>query len=227
MTRHYTQHLGAVPAMARRDRERQDPMLAHTGHAARRLLQAIKRRPASQQRRALDRVLADYDPLLPTEVNRLAAKLRRQGASVEYAVERALALALADATVRRARGVGERFVRGEGTPVGGLGGFGGLGDEAADVVAGMAQGIACSTGLRDQTATMVGMEEGADAANATRLGFEILRGVSQCPAGTTPVPPPPPPEPEPEGRSPVVPIVVGIGVLAAVGGVAWFMTRKK
>lgn len=159
-------------------------MLAHTGTAAREVLRAVKKYPRSQQPAALDRALANSDRKLPSEVRRLAAILRRRGAEADYAVERALALALADATVRRMKATGRLYQRGGGYPMGGLG------DEAADIVGGVAQGIACSTGVRDQTATMVGMEEGADAAGATRLGFELLRGVSMCPAPTpAPVPP--------------------------------------
>jgi len=220
---HRDTYLGAVPSIAKRSAERGNAMLAHTGHAARKILHAIRKYPRAQRPAALNRALAATDPKLPGEVRRLAASLRAKGAGIGYALERALTLALADSTVRQIKGAGRLYQRGGGYPMGGLGG---LGDEAGDIVGGIAQGVACSTGIRDQTARMVGMEEGADAAGATTLGFEILRGMSQCP--TTPAPVPvPPPDPTPESSSMVVPVMIGVGTLIAVGGVAWIVTRKK
>jgi hypothetical protein len=219
---HRNTHLGAIPAIAKRSAERGDVMLAHTGHAARKILRAIRKYPRAQRPAALNRALAATDPKLPGEVRRLAASLRAKGAGIGYALERALTLALADSTVRQIKGAGRLYQRRGGYPMGGMGG---LGDEAGDLVGGIAQGVACAGGLRDQTATMVGMEEGADAAAATRLGFEILRGMAQCPPPV--VPPVPPADPVDTSSSMAVPIMIGIGTLIAVGGVAWIVTRKK
>jgi len=224
MTRRYT-NLGAVPSVAGRSAERRDLLLAHTGTAARRLLRAVKKRPRKDQVAVLNRALKAIDPSLPAEVNRVADFLNRQGMKTDRAVERALSLALADAVVERAKTAGRRYQRGAGYPMAGWG-MGGLGDEAGDIVGASVQGLFCSTGVRDAAAEMVGRQEGADAAGATTLGFELLRGMSQCPAGTTEVPPPPPSEPV-EQDSLLVPVLVGAGALALAGGAFWLFTRKK
>jgi hypothetical protein len=204
-------------------------MLAHTGPAARAVLYRINKLPRAQRLPELNRVLARFEPGLPSRVHRTAEFLQRRGMLIDAAVERALALSLADATIERFKKVGIKARQGRMFPVGGMGGLGteGESDAPEDVLARMAQGIACSPDLATSTTGMVGRAEGADAAGATQIGFAVVRGVAMCPPGTTPEPPVTPPPETPEERSLVLPIVLSVGALAAVGGVVWFMARKK
>lgn len=225
MTHLYT-NLGAIPRLATASAERRDPLLAHTGPAARRLMAAVRRYPAAQQVQVLDRALAQFQPGTPQRVRRVATFLRRQGLSTTQAVERALALALADSTMEKIKGIGVAYQHGQLMPMGGLG------DEAStsgtkpeDVVAGMFQGILCSSGLQTTVVDAVGRGEGQDAATATAVGYGVAQGIAQCPT-TTPPATTPAPVSEPERPSLVWPIAMGIGALALVGGVVW-VSRKK
>jgi len=231
MAHHYT-NLGAVPAIARRVNEQRDALLARTGPAARSILYQINKLPRSQRRDELNRVLAAFDSALPSRLHRTAEFLHREGMPVPAAMERGLALSLADASIERLKQIGHKAREGRMFPVGGFG----LGEEpttqagrsAGDVVAGMFQGIACSADVAGSTTTLVGSNEGADAARATTVGFAVARGMAQCPRGLPPEPPvAPPPESQEEQRSLVLPVVLGVTALAAAGGVVWFVTRKK
>jgi hypothetical protein len=183
-------------------------------------MREVKKRPARDQVSALTRILADYDARLPAEVSRAASELHRKGAEADRAVERALTLALADSSIRQLESSGRLYGQRGGYPMG----LAGLGASASDIMARMTQGIACSSAARDTATTMVGRERGSEAADWTRLGFEVVGGAAQCPPG---VEVPLEPIPEPRERSSVMPIVMGAGVLAAVAGVAWVVTRKK
>jgi len=222
MKHRYTS-LGAAPALAKRSVEKRDAILARTGPAARQLLKASGRSPAK-----LGKLLGRIDPNLPGRVHQVARHLNRQGMAADTAVERAVALSLADSMIEQVKALGERVRRGmPPAPLFSTAmGLGGLGDEAADVVGSMAQGILCSDGLRTTLADMVGRQEGRDAADATLIGFSVAQGAAQCGRTPTPTPTPPADDPEPESSSLVIPIVVGVGVLALVGGIVW-VTRKK
>jgi len=207
-----------VPAIAQRSAERTDLMLAHTGNAARRLLRRIRALPGDQQIGALQQELAAFDSRLPADVRKLAEVLRRDGMRTDMAMERALALALADAVMRQAENTGRLYQRGGGYPMNGLGSLG----NAGSILTGMAQGIACSSDLRSQAVLKSTQTGGAEAGAAAQTGFDVLRGGAQCPD----VSPAPAPE-SVSSSSSVVPIVVGLGVLAVAGGVVWAAARKK
>lgn len=232
MNYHYT-NLGAVPAVADRSVERRDAMLARTGPAARAVLNRIKRLPRRKQVAALDRVLRDFDPGLPERVRRVAEHLHREGMKVNDAIERALALSLADASINRIQKLGRAYRTGQLLPVGYLGqtppttpSSTDAEQSAGDVVAGMFQGIVCSEGLQTSVADMVGRSEGREAHDATNTGYEVAQGFAQCSALAPSTPPVPAPEPEREGTSPAVPIAIGVGALVVVGGAVWYTTRK-
>jgi hypothetical protein len=221
---HYTS-LGAVPAIAHRKNERRDALLARTGPAARAVLRHINKLPRDQRVPELNRVLADLDPGAPARMHRVSEFLRRQGLSVSDAVERALALTLADASIEHFKRVGRRHRSGM-QSMGSLGDSTttGLGQDAGTVVGGMIQGLTCTPALRDSIAAMVGREEGREAHDATVTGFDAARAMSMCP--TTPEVPLPPPE-EPSGPSLVVPVLIGVGALVFAGGVVWYTGRKR
>jgi hypothetical protein len=233
--RHIYTNLGAVPAIAQPAAERQDALLARTGPAARRIMRHIKRLPRSKQVAALDRVLERFDSELPARVRRVAEHLHRGGMPTDRAVERALALSLADASIEKIKRVGYAYRRGEGAPYGPAMGLGTSGTgssserSAEDEVAAVFQGIACSNGLQATITDLVGRNEGADAAAATNTGYEVLQGAAQC--GTlTPTPPPPPAPPtttQSSSGSLAVPLAIGAGALLLVGGAVWYTTKKK
>lgn len=232
--RHYT-NLGAVPAIAHPSAERSDALLAITGPGARRIMRAIKKLPRNQQVQALDRALEQFDPQLPARVRHVAEFLHRGGMPTDRAVERALALSLADASIDRFKQVGYAYRRGEGVPQGILSGLGtgttatsSSGDDAGQAVANVFKGIACSNGLQSAVTDLVGRNEGADAAAATNTGYEVLQGAAQCGvAAPAPAPPPPPPPPPSQGSSLAVPIAVGAGALLIVGGFVLYSAKKK
>lgn len=233
MNYHYT-HLGAVPALAARGTERRDAMLARTGPAARAVMKQIKRLPRSRQVAALDRVLADFDPELPGRVRRVAAHLRGGGMATDAAIERALALSLADASINRIQKIGRAYQGGELMPMGYLGQTPPTApsttapeQNAGDVVARMFQGIVCSDGLQRSVADMVGRNEGREAHDATNMGYEVAQGFAQCASLTPPAPAPVPPTTSTDEPSLAVPIAVGIGSIVLAGGVFWYVTRKK
>lgn len=223
---HLYTNLGAVPQLADRSQERRDPLLAHTGPAARRLMAAVRRYPSERQVQALDRALESLQPGTAKRVRRVATYLRRQGLGTQQAVERALALALADSTMEYLQRVGRAHQRGELMPVGGLGESSDEETKPEDIVVGMVQGVLCAQGLQQTIVDAVGRSEGQDAATATAVGYGVAQGVAQCPPGTTPTPAPPPPPPTPPERSLLWPIVMGVGALTLVGGIVW-VTRKK
>lgn len=230
MNYHYT-HLGAVPGVAKRSAERRDAMLARTGPAARQILANIKKLPRNQQVAALDRVLADFDPNLPTRVRRVAEHLRGEGMSINEALERAIALSLADASINRIKNLGYAYQQGRVLPMGYLG-LGQTSESSTDqersskkVVGDMFQGIVCSDGLQTSVTSLVGRNEGAQAQAATNIGYEVAQGFAQCGAQAPP-PPVPPATQESEKPSLVGPVLFGMGALVVVGGVVWY-TRKK
>jgi hypothetical protein len=172
----------------------------------------------------LDRVLTLFDPTLPARVRRVADYLHRGGMSVDAAVERALSLSLADASIEKFQKIGRLQQQGRLIPVGGFGAVTGSAD-AGDVAAQMLQNIACAPDVAASTTTLVGQKEGADAAMATQIGFAVTRSMAQCTPGALPAPPPPPASSD-EG-SMLVPILLSVSALAVVGGAVWFATRKK
>lgn len=230
MNYHYT-HLGVVPGVAKADAEKRDALLARTGPAARQILKRIKKLPRKEQVGALDRVLNDFDPGLPTRVRRVAEHLRSEGMSINKSIERALSLSLADASINRIKNLGYAYQRGHVLPMGYLG-LGQTSSSSSDeersskkVVADMFQGIVCSDGLQTSVTDLVGRNEGTQAQSATNLGYEVAQGFAQC-ANQAPVPPAPPATTESEKPSLVGPVVFGLGALVVVGGVVWY-TRKK
>ena len=219
-------HMGAVPALARRTTESHDALLAHTGPAARAILYRINQLPKSLRVEELNRVLGRFEPGLPARLRRTVEYLHREGMPVDAAMERALTLSLADGSIEKAKQLGRKARDGQLFPMGGLGAETPEGEDAGDVAARMFQGIACSPDVSAATTNIVGRNEGADAADATQIGFAVARGFALCPPGTVPEPPVAPP-PETEERSVLMPVLLGVGALAAVGGVVWFVARKK
>jgi len=213
--------LGAVPMLAKRQMEGRDALLAKTGPAARAVLKEIRRLPSRQQIPELNRTLREFDPNLPATTQTVAAKLVREGMPINLAMERALALSLADASIEQIKQLGYRVRRGEQVPFGALGGLG-LG-AASDEIGRMAEGIACSSQLRDSVTNLVGAKEGADAHDATRVGFDFAAAVATCPTpatpGSTTV--------VEEAPSYVIPALIGAGALLAVGGIVWATRKKK
>lgn len=227
---HYT-HLGLVPSVARPEAERRDALLARTGPAARAVLARINRLPRRKRVAALDRVLSNFDPGLPTRVRRVAEHLHSQGIGVNQAMERALALSLADASIERIKKIGRAYRKGVVLPMGQLGAESSEMTEeeqsAGDVVAGMFQGVICSDGLQTSISEMVGRNEGREAYDATNTGYEVAQGFAQC-ATLQPPATPTTPVPEPQDETSLaVPVAVGVGALALAGGVVWFATRKN
>jgi hypothetical protein len=227
-------NLGAVPAIADPSAERRDAILALTGPGARKVLRQIKRLPRRQQVAALDRVLERFDPELPSRVRRVAEHLHRGGMPTDRAVERALALSLADASISKIKAIGVAHLRGEGVHPGmlGLSGLGSLGTteterSAEDTVGDVFKGILCSNGLQASVADLVGRNEGGDAATATNTGYEVAQGMAQCGVQAPVEPPPPPATTTGSGGSLAVPIALGAGALLVVGGAVWYTTRKK
>ena len=229
------------PAVAQRSLEQRDPLLAFTGNAARGIMADINRLPRGKRVRALDNVLASFDPMLPGKVRQVATRLRQTGMPTNLAVERAVALSLADASVDKIRSIGEARLAGK-QPVG-LYGLG-LGQEsdttseteteeeksAKKKVGQMFQGVICSDGVQTAVTDMVGRNQGQDAHAATNLGYEVAQGFAQCAnLNQTPTPPTPPTTPPTTQEKPslAVPIAVGVGALVVVGGFVWYTGRQS
>jgi hypothetical protein len=98
------------------------------------------------------------------------------------------------------------------------------GREAGEIAGDMFRGIACSDGLKESVSDMVGTSRGADAAQAATIGFEAVKATAQCSA-LEPIPDAAAAADTREG-SLVVPLVVGIGALAVVGGVVLYMRKQ-
>jgi hypothetical protein len=217
--------LGAVPSIAPRRNEKRDALLARTGPAARAILRRINTLPRAARAPELNRVLADFDPDAPSRLHRVSERLYAQGYDLNAAVERALALTLADASIEHFKRLGMRGRSGGVYPLGDST-TSAPGQDAGAIVAGLIQGITCTPALRDSVSTLVGRNEGQQAHDATRLGFDAARSMSMCP--TTPVPPVAPPASETSsGPSYLVPVLVGVGALAVAGGVIWYSGRKQ
>lgn len=231
MNYHYT-HLGAVPAVAQRSAERRDAMLARTGPAARQILKQIKKLPRRKQVAAMDRVLGRFDPDLPQRVRLVAHHLQSEGMGTNEAVERALALSLADASISKIKQIGVAYRTGTMIPVGALGqdtdGETAEEKSAGKAIGRMFQGIVCSSDLQRSVTEMVGRKEGQDAHDAANLGYGVAQGVAQCgmPSSETPPAAPDSDEAASDRSSLLGPVSVGLGALLVVGGVVWY-TRKK
>lgn len=226
----YYTSMGAIPAAARPDAPKRDEMLARTTVAAKRILRQLDRLPQRRRVAALDRVLRNFDATLPERFRRVGRHLKGRGLSTNRAVERALALSLADASIERIKKLGRAYQKGMVMPLaGGMGAEGddSEGDSPEETVGKMFQGIVCSEGLQSTVTDMVGRQEGRDAAEATAIGYEVGQGFAMCPAQqpTPTTPTAPAPSSEEDRPSMVLPIAVGVGALALVGGVVWWTQR--
>jgi hypothetical protein len=215
-----------IPEIAKRKMEKRDPLLRWTGRAARSVLARINQLPRGQRADELRRVLTSYEPGLPAIVEQSAVKLHAAGMPLNGAMERALALGLADATIVRMQKLGRARMRNEFFPLGGLGEAAqtAAGQDAGQIVEGMFRGVACSDDLRTSVTDLVLQSNGGEAAQASTVGFEVAKGMAQC--SSAPDIPDAPPAPE-DRDSLVLPIVVGIGALAVAGGVAYYVTKKR
>jgi hypothetical protein len=198
-------------------------MLRHTSAAASKLL-----RYSPAQR---DTALAKLDIALPANVRKAAAYIHRtRGWPMDRAMHEALTLALADAMIVRFQKLGQRMMEGDAMSLSGrLLGLGGLGSDPPErVVENLARGIACSRGLQTTTTDLTGREQGRTAADATNVGFEIARAFATCPEETGPSTPLPPAQAEvhDDSMSIIVPVAIGVGVLAILGGAIWFTTHR-
>jgi hypothetical protein len=216
-------------AHAPRSAERRDPLLKLTGTAARRILTSLRSLPVEQRVAELNRVLASVDAGLPDRVRSVAAYLARSGMNADLAVERAVALLLADVNIDRFTAMGEQYRRG--APVQGLGQTTTTpttpqGQDAAQVAGSVTQGIACSTELRNAIVDLVGRNQGRSAADATTIGLEVGRGIANCQSLQPTVQPLPPPPAPPAESSMMWPLIIGIGSLAVVGGVVFLMRKR-
>jgi hypothetical protein len=229
----YYESLGSLPA-AMNKAQRRDPLLRRTGAAARQLLRRVERLPRNRRLPALVAALRSFDAELPRKVQAVAERLQKKGLRADKAVEKALMLSLADASITKIKRIGEAHQKGMLRPVGSLGRLGETSDASGeqkpeDVVASMFQGIVCSEGLQSSIAELVGRNEGRDAHDATNIGYDVAQGFAQChqlQQQPTPPAPPPAPQEQDDSSSLLVPILVGVGALAAVGGVVYF-TRKQ
>jgi hypothetical protein len=207
--------------------------LARSGPAARAILKKIRRLPREQQAGALDRTLARFDIALPGRVRQVAERLHRGGMNVELAVERAVTLALADSAIGRLKSIGFAYRSGQPLPPVPTMRRRTLGDAEEDNtdedVAKFFQGILCSNGLQSAITDTVGRNEGADARDATHVGYELAQGVAQCSTlnSTTTTTTPPVVAPAAEETSLAIPLAIGAGALLLVGGVIWFAKKKS
>lgn len=217
--------LGVVPSIAQRSNEKRDALLARTGPAARAILRSINALPRDQRLPELNRVLADFDPAAPERMHRVSEHLRSGGMGINEAVERALALTLADASIEHFKTIGRRQHRGELYSLGALGDSTTTteGQDAGAVVGALIQGLTCSPTMRDSISALVGQNEGREAYDATRTGFDAARAMSMCP--TTPEVPTVP-LPETTAPSILVPVLVGVGALVLAGGVVWYARKR-
>jgi hypothetical protein len=220
----YYTSLGAAPLFA------SDPVLARTAPAARALLRSVKRLPRSRQMAALHRAIARLDPDLPARLQRTARHLKRQGMSTSAAVERALALSLADGTINQLQQIGREYRRGRLRPasIAGLGNTSTSSTQSPEEVVGrMFQGVLCSEGLQQQLADLAGRNEGREAASATSAGFDVAQGFAQCQSlvpGATPAPAAPQPA-ESERNTWLFPTLVAVGSVAVLGATIYFVRK--
>lgn len=208
--------------------EKKDPLLWWTGRTSRAVLARIKKLPRGKRAAELRRVLGQYNPELPELVKQVASRLHAKGMPLNAAVERAVAIGLADATVDRFEMIGRGRREDNFYPGGGLGNVApetSEGQDAGKIIGDMMRGIACSDGLKESVSDMVGKQRGADAAQASTMGFETVKGMAQC-TSIEPIPPAPPAEESRQG-SILLPVVVGIGALAVVGGVVLYNANKR
>lgn len=202
-----------------------DKLLQRTSAAARQVMRQVRKLPRSQQVSALDSALRQFDSALPGKVRQVASRLRAQGASIEQAVERALALSLADASVTKIKNIGRSYQDGRLIPLGALGQADDEKSGPGHTIGKMFQGIVCSNDLQSSVTGLVGRKEGAQAQQATDVGYEVAQGFSQCqPAAPTPAPPAAPVE---SSGSWTVPVMLGVGAILVVGGAVWYTRRSK
>jgi hypothetical protein len=202
---------------------RRDEMLRHTSAAASKLLRYS---PAQ-----LNAALAKLDIALPANVRKVAAYIHRtRGWPMDRATHEALTLALADALIARFQTLGQRMMEGDSVSLSGrLVGLGGLGSDPPErVIENLARGIACSRGLQTTTTDLTGREQGRTAADATNVGFEVARAFATCPeeGPSTPLPPAQAEVRGDDSMSIIVPVAIGVGVLAVLGGAIWYTTRR-
>lgn len=211
--------------MPRATKERSDPLLRRTHKAARAIMRDVRKLPKSERLARLDAALSSYDRALPGKVKAVANTLYRNGANLNEAVERALTLSLADASIDRVRRLGEQV---SSQSVEGLGAIGLSGAE--DDLKDLFTSVACSQELRRTASEKAGESQGSKAYNATLVGFKAAESVVNCPERSqtdlTKPPPTPPPEPKDDGMSIGVPIVVGVTVLGLAGVGIWYMRTQ-
>lgn len=197
-----------------------DPIIALTRAATRRLFMQMQALPLSQQAAFYARELGNLDPELPARVAATVASLVRQGYSAQDAAFRAVEIEAANALLNRVVKIGKGTLSG-------LGGISGLGSAAGDFVTNLLGGAACSTALRDVIVSKVGSGSGPDAASYATAGADALRGAARCdrPAAAPAAPPPPPPPPPAPPKMPIWPFVAG-GVALLGVGVVILVTRK-
>ena len=195
-----------------------DPLLNHARRGASAVVRLLKSVPPAQRIAELDRVLAQQDPALPQRVRATANRLAKRGMTADAAVQEALARSLADHTITYYKSLGRRGERGAlgQTPTAPQTT---QGQSAGQVVQGVIGGVACSSTLQNAIADHVGKNEGTTGHDAVTTGFAIASGVAggcqpTTPTATTPTPPPPPP---PSRMSAVVPLLIGAGIVLAVG----------
>lgn len=204
-----------------------DPLVARTSAAAREILARVRRLPVAHRAAEIDRAMASFEGGLDRKVRILAQRLAKRGMSAEAAIERAMSLGLADATVSRVHRIGKAYQRGEVLPLPHvLEGLGQLGQDAGAVAEQMFRGVLCAPELSSTLTSVAGKQGGQEASLATGIGFGVARGVASCPSAPAPVPVEPMPTDTDEGRNLYLPIALGIGVLAAVGGIVWFTQQN-
>lgn len=173
--------------------------------------------------------LASYDPTLPAKVRAVADTMHRRGAPLHRAVEKALTLSLADASIDRMRRIGEQVMTGR-AGASGLGALGAL-SGAEDDLKDLAVSVACSEELQKTASEKAGESQGTKAYNATLLGFKAAKSTVKCPERTEedltkPPPTHPSPKPEDDELSIAVPVIVGVGVLGLAGVAIWYMRTQ-
>lgn len=219
--KHYYSGLGSASTANRRDE-----MLRRTSAAASKLLRGS---PAQ-----LDAALSKLDPALPGNFRKITAYIQRtRGWPVAKAAHEALTLALADAMIAHFQRLGQKAMT-ESDPTAlsgkliGVMGLGSLGSDPPErVIENLARGIACSRGLQTTTSTLTGREQGRTAADATSVGFEVARAFATCPEESPSTPlPPAQAEVHDDSMSIIVPVAIGVGVLAILGGAIWYTSRS-
>lgn len=215
--------------VARAQNGRSDALLRQTRRTARAIMRDIRKLPKAERMPRLYEALSSYEPSLPAKVKAVANTLHRRGASLNEAVERALTLSLADASIDRMRRLGEQVAAGRpgASGLGSLGSLAGAEDDLKD----LAVSVACSEELQRTAAEKAGESQGTKAYNATLLGFKAASSAVKCPEGTkqdlTKPPPSPPTKPQDgDEMSLAVPIIVGVSVLGLAGVAIWYMRTQ-